>query len=184
MRGTVHASLDEPAPAYHDFAQSANVFDLLGERYQTAASHLALAKLAAGAGASRAALTQPRTSPGRCSRSLGAEARRRPTCAAVRATRQRQRAAPDERVHRHDADDAIVRRLVDASILPDLLAREIVDRGQDCTVRSARSCFVAPAPAATRAWWRRPGSIARARALTAARAAGGGTLERDGASSW
>ena len=37
--------------AYHDFAQSASVFELLGERYQAALSHLALARLAAKAGA-------------------------------------------------------------------------------------------------------------------------------------
>ena len=40
--------------------------------------------------------------------------------------RQRQRRAGHRAVHRTDADDAIVRRLVDASILPELLAREIV----------------------------------------------------------
>ena len=36
--------------AHHDFAQSANVFDLLGERYQAALSHLALGRLAARGG--------------------------------------------------------------------------------------------------------------------------------------
>src|SRR2546425_16896 len=41
--------------AYHDFAQSATVFDLLGERYQAALSHLALGRLAARAGSRPAA---------------------------------------------------------------------------------------------------------------------------------
>src|SRR6185295_10817221 len=55
VRGAVLASLGERDPAYHDFSQSANLFELLGERYQSASSHLALAKLAAGGGAGQTA---------------------------------------------------------------------------------------------------------------------------------
>ena len=40
-----------PADAYHDFAQSATLLDLLGERYQTALSHLAIGRLVARSGA-------------------------------------------------------------------------------------------------------------------------------------
>jgi hydrogenase-4 transcriptional activator len=122
VRGTVHASLDEPATAYHDFAQSATVFDLLGERYQTAASHLALAKLAARAGATRAALRSLNVA-GPLFSSLGAEADAADV-RDVRATVNGSTAAGTEPFI-HDAEDAVVRRLVDASLLPELLAREI-----------------------------------------------------------
>ena len=49
IRGAVHERSNRPAAAYHDFAQSANVFELLGERYQAALSQLALGRLAARA---------------------------------------------------------------------------------------------------------------------------------------
>ena len=121
VRGTVHASLDEPATAYHDFAQSATVFDLLGERYQTATSHLALAKLAARAGATSAALRSLNVA-GPLFSSLGAEADAADV-RKVRATVNGSGADASEPLI-HDADDAVVRRLVDASLLPELLARE------------------------------------------------------------
>ena len=44
-----------PQPAHHDFAQSANIFELLGERYQAALSQLALGRIAAAAGSRPAA---------------------------------------------------------------------------------------------------------------------------------
>ena len=40
-----------PNEAYHDIAQSASVFDLVGERYQAAVSQFALGRLAQDAGA-------------------------------------------------------------------------------------------------------------------------------------
>jgi tetratricopeptide (TPR) repeat protein len=49
-RGLVHERSDDVAAAHHDFAQSASVFDLLGERYPAALSQLALARLATAAG--------------------------------------------------------------------------------------------------------------------------------------
>src|SRR3954465_2218180 len=39
------------ADAYHDFSQSAALLDLLGERYQSGLSHLALGRLVAETGA-------------------------------------------------------------------------------------------------------------------------------------
>ena len=135
VRGTVHASLDEPATAYHDFAQSATVFDLLGERYQTAASHLALAKLAARAGATRAALRSLDLA-GPLFSSLGAEA----DAADVRKVRATVNGsgATGAEPFMHDAEDAVVRRLVDASLLPELLAREIRGRGRRAARRGGR----------------------------------------------
>ena len=123
VRGTVHANMDEPAPAYHDFSQSANVFELLGERYQTAASHLALAKLATRAGAARAALRSLDVA-GPLFSSLGAEA----DASEVRNVRATVNGSgplgPEP--FTQDGEDAVVRRLVDASLMPELLARELV----------------------------------------------------------
>src|SRR5204863_7838633 len=50
IRGTVHERSGRHSDAYHDFAQSANVFELLGERYHASLSHLALGRLAATMG--------------------------------------------------------------------------------------------------------------------------------------
>src|SRR5262249_12002430 len=51
LRGALHAKGGSAADAYHDFAQSVTLLDLLGERYQAALSHLALGRLVAHAGA-------------------------------------------------------------------------------------------------------------------------------------
>src|SRR5438034_215875 len=51
LRGALHAKNGSAADAYHDFAQSATLLDLLGERYQSALSHLALGRLVAETGA-------------------------------------------------------------------------------------------------------------------------------------
>jgi DNA-binding NtrC family response regulator/tetratricopeptide (TPR) repeat protein len=120
IRGTVHEQSNRPAPAHHDFAQSASVFDLLGERYNAALSHLALGRLAVK-GSNRSAaeryLNQASTTFG----TLGAEHDLRE----VEALRTSLNEAPrDQPVVFPDQDDAVVRRLVDAAILPDLLARE------------------------------------------------------------
>src|SRR5205814_2356888 len=51
LRGMLHARTSKGADAYHDFSQSATLLDLLGERYQSALSHLALGRLVAETGA-------------------------------------------------------------------------------------------------------------------------------------
>ena len=51
IRGTLREQRQRHSAASHDFAQSANVFDLLGERYQAALSQLGLGRLAAKGGA-------------------------------------------------------------------------------------------------------------------------------------
>ena len=48
--GLINEQTSRASAAYHDFAQSANVFDLLGERYQAALSHLSMGRLSAEAG--------------------------------------------------------------------------------------------------------------------------------------
>src|SRR5690606_34242906 len=55
IRGAIHERSLRASAAYHDFAQSANVFELLGERYQAALSQLALGRLAARSGTRQAA---------------------------------------------------------------------------------------------------------------------------------
>ena len=47
LRGALHAAAGRLSEAYHDIAQSASVFELVGEGYQSALSHLALGQLAA-----------------------------------------------------------------------------------------------------------------------------------------
>src|SRR5207253_8568080 len=51
LRGAYQARRGSAADAYHDFAQSATLLELLGERYEAALSHLALGRLVAQAGA-------------------------------------------------------------------------------------------------------------------------------------
>src|SRR6185295_19382003 len=51
LRGALHARTASAADAYHDFAQSATLLDMLGERYQAGLSHLALGRLVAETGA-------------------------------------------------------------------------------------------------------------------------------------
>jgi DNA-binding NtrC family response regulator/tetratricopeptide (TPR) repeat protein len=121
LRGMVHALADGAADAYHDFAQSAALLDLLGERYQAALSHLALGRLVAGTGARSVAerhLSQARA----VFPQLGAERDLADTDAARELLTQvgsgQYLGSPA------DADDAIVRRIVDAAALVDLLGRE------------------------------------------------------------
>jgi hydrogenase-4 transcriptional activator len=122
VRGEVHASLGDTASGYHDLAQSAAVFELLGERYQTATSHLSLARLAAGAGALRTAVRSLDIA-GPLFVSLGAEA----DAAEVRSLRGSVPSVLTEHAEllSSDSDDAVARRLVDASLLPRLLAQEL-----------------------------------------------------------
>ncbi len=141
IRGLVHEQSGRHSAAHHDFAQSANVFELLGERYQAALSQLALGRLAARAGSAATAdryLELARS----VFQTLGAErdleevaegaallARTPPAAAASAAG---------------DADEAIVRRLVDAAIFPELLARETATALLESVEADAAVVFVAP----------------------------------------
>jgi hydrogenase-4 transcriptional activator len=175
VRGALHWRSGQHALAYHDFAQSVNIFDLLGERYQTALAHLAVARLAADTGARAAA-----------ERSLGLAtpvfqmlgARRDLTdVATVRAVLD-ETGARGERVVELAADDAIVTRLADAAILPDLLARETVTTVQDITGLETVVAFVAPRGSDPRLLDFR--GCDRGEALALARAAADGAAERNG----
>jgi tetratricopeptide (TPR) repeat protein len=141
IRGLVHERSNRHSAAYHDFAQSANVFELLGERYQAALSQLSLGRLAAKAGNAVTAeryLALAET----VFKTLGAQrdldevaAARQPLVDAAPMTMAAASA---------DADEAIVRRLVDAAIFPELLARETATALLETMEADAVVVFVAP----------------------------------------
>jgi DNA-binding NtrC family response regulator/tetratricopeptide (TPR) repeat protein len=121
LRGAVHAKTSNAADAYHDFAQSATLLDLLGERYEAALSHLALGRLVAETGARSVAERHLNKALGTFQQ-LGAERD-------IDDTRAAQALLTTIGTGQYvispaDADDAIVRRIVDAAALPELLGRE------------------------------------------------------------
>jgi DNA-binding NtrC family response regulator/tetratricopeptide (TPR) repeat protein len=121
LRGSLHATRGAAADAYHDFAQSATLLDLLGERYQAALSHLALGRLVAQTGA-RSAAEHHLDRAFNVFQQLGAERDLADTAAARQLLSS---TGPGEYViSLADADEAIVRRVVDAAALPELLGRE------------------------------------------------------------
>jgi hydrogenase-4 transcriptional activator len=121
LRGVLNAQSGHAADAYHDVAQSATLLDLLGERYQAALSHLELGRLVARIGARSIAERHLHIAFG-VFEQLGAARDLADTRAAqdllVRGGEGGYVISPA------DADDAIVRRIVDAAALPELLGRE------------------------------------------------------------
>ncbi len=121
LRGRLHAAAGRASEAYHDFGQSVSLFELLGEKYQAGLSYLDLGRLSAASGArSRAAgyLTRAAT----IFESLGAAPSL--TDAQVALARLPAPASPEPALDALDGDDGIVRRIVNAAVLPALLARE------------------------------------------------------------
>jgi DNA-binding NtrC family response regulator/tetratricopeptide (TPR) repeat protein len=121
LRGLLHAKTSSGSDAYHDFSQSAALLELLGERYQSALSHLALGRLVAETGA-RSVAERHLNKALDIFQQLGAERD-------VNDTRAAQALLTTVGTGQYlispaDADDAIVRRIVDAAALPDLLGRE------------------------------------------------------------
>jgi len=122
LRGDLRARQNRTTEAYHDIAQSSSVFELVGERYQAAISQLALARLAAKAGAKSTADRHYQYAS-QVFQALGATRDLEQVHAAMAAA---QSPGTGEYVGSPaDADDALVRRLVDAAVMPDLLAREL-----------------------------------------------------------
>ena len=121
LRGRLNAVAGRATEAYHDFGQSVSVFDLLGEGYQAGLSYLELGRLAAAAGA-RSRATRYLTDAAAVFESLGAA----PDLADARdALTQVPATGTGGYVGvQMDGDDALVRRIVDASVMPALLARE------------------------------------------------------------
>jgi DNA-binding NtrC family response regulator/tetratricopeptide (TPR) repeat protein len=122
LRGDLRSRQGRATEAYHDIAQSSSVFELVGERYQAAISQLALARLAAKAGA-RSTSERHYGYAAQVFQALGATRDLEDVRAAMTVP-----AGPGTGEYvgsPADADDALVKRLVDAAILPDLLAREL-----------------------------------------------------------
>jgi len=121
LRGRVHAQGGRSTEAYHDYGQSVSVFDLLGERYQAGLSYLELGKLAGAAGA-RSRATRYLTDATTIFESLQAHpdlAETRAALASIPAV-----ATGGFVGVQMDGDAALVRRIVDASVTPALLAKE------------------------------------------------------------
>src|SRR5262249_57006430 len=106
--------------AYHDFAQSSTLLELLGERYQAALSRLALGRLVAQTGA-RSAAERHLDNALTVFQQLGAE--RDIGDAQIARTLLTTIGTGEYVISPADADDAIVRRIVDAAALLDLLVR-------------------------------------------------------------
>ena len=125
IRGLIREQAGQPQLAHHDFAQSANIFELLGERYQAALSQLALGRIAAAVG-SRPAAERNLDSATAVFKMLGAE-RDLDEAAAARGLLKQTLASPQP-AFTADAEEGIVRRLVDAAIFPELLSARDSDR--------------------------------------------------------
>jgi DNA-binding NtrC family response regulator len=139
LRGDLRARQTRTTEAYHDIAQSSSVFELVGERYQAAVSQLALARLASKAGAKSTADRHYQYAA-QVFESLGATRDLEQVRAAMTAT---QSPGTGEYVGSPaDADDALVRRLVDAAVLPDLLARELAAALLEAVTADAVVVFV------------------------------------------
>jgi len=170
VRGLLQAAEGRPNEAYHDIAQSVSVFELVGERYQAAVSHFALGRLARDAGARSVSdrhLTQARDE----FRALGSL---RDLDDAERALAGP--ATPGTGIYLGspaDADDAIVQRLVNASVLPDLLAHELVMAAREAVLAELAVVYVAPPGGDLRILASAGGDTAAARTLATAATAGG-----------
>ncbi len=164
LRGTMHAAAERLSEAYHDIAQSASVFELIGEGYQGALSHLALGRLASRAGVRSQAEHQFKLAASMFE-SLGAA---RDLLETQKATSKIPPAESTEPVVASiDADDAIVRRLVDAAAFPELLGHETAAAVRDTLDADCAVVFTSPSQGDLRliAWT--GGDADRARGIAA-----------------
>ena len=141
LRGEMHAASNEPADAYHDFAQSVTLLDLLGERYQSALSHLAIGRLVAQTGA-RSVAEHHLDRALSLFKQLGAERDLADTEAARELLTNV--GSGEYVISPADADDAMVRRIVDAAALPDLLGRETAAALVEAAAADGAIVFVEP----------------------------------------
>ena len=139
LRGALHARRGSAAEAYHDFAQSATLLDLLGERYQAGLSHLAMGRLVAETGA-RSVAERHLDKALAIFEQLGADRDLADTRSAQSLLTTV--GSGEYVISPADADDAIVRRIVDAAALPELLARETVQALLEAAAAEATVLFV------------------------------------------
>ncbi len=142
LRGALDAKHGSAADAYHAFAQSTTLLDLIGERYQAALSHLALGRLVAQAGA-RSVAQRHLAEAHDVFEQLGAERDRVDTDAATDLLQVPH--AGEYTISPATADDALVRRIVDAAALPELLGRETAEAMLEAATADASVVFVRPA---------------------------------------
>ena len=121
LRGRLNRTAGRSTEAYHDLGQSVSVFELLGERHQAGLSYLELGRLAASAGA-RSRATRYLTDAVSIFEALGAA----PDLGEARQALAETPAATTGGYVgvQMDGEDALVRRIVDAAVMPALLARE------------------------------------------------------------
>ncbi len=165
LRGTLNGSADRLSEAYHDIAQSASVFELIGEGYQLALSHLALGRLASRVGA-RSQAEHQFALAGSMFESLGAA---RDLVETQKAVSRLPTVEASDPLSSIDADDAVVRRLVDAAAFPELLGHETAAAVRDTLDADCAVVFVAPADGELRlvAWTGGDAERARGIALRA-----------------
>ena len=122
MRGRLHAAAGRSTEAYHDFGQSVSVFDLLGRGVSGRAS----ATWSSGGWPPPPGRARGRDRlPDRCRDDLRSPRRVTGSAGARAALNQVPAATTGGYVGvQMDGDDALVRRMVDASALPALLARD------------------------------------------------------------
>jgi len=169
LRGRLHGAAGRATEAYHDFGQSVSVFDLLGEGYQTGLSYLELGRLAASVGA-RSRATRYLTDAAAIFESLGAA----PDLVEARVALDRIPAiATGGYVGvQMDGDDTLVRRIVDASVMPALLARDGATALLEASDGTAAVLYVQPQNGQIQLLGTAGCDAATARALAAAAARG------------
>jgi hydrogenase-4 transcriptional activator len=165
LRGTLHGSADRLSEAYHDIAQSASVFELIGEGYQAALSHLALGRLASRVGARSQAEHQFALAASMFE-ALGAA---RDLVETQKAATRLPSVEATDPLSSIDGDDAVVRRLVDAAAFPQLLGHETAAAVRDTLDADCAVVFIAPAEGDLKlvAWTGGDADRARAIALRA-----------------
>jgi len=168
LRGAIHGAAGRLSEAYHDIAQSASLFELIDEGYQGALSHLALGQLATRAGVRSQAEHQFKVAASMFE-SLGAARDLLDTQKAAALMPPAESSEPV--VAAIDADDAVVRRLVDAAAFPELLGHETAAAVRDTLDAECAVVFVAPPQGDLRVIAATGGDVDRARAI-ASQAAG------------
>ena len=163
---SLHAKSDAAPPTRTTISRRARRCSICSANaIRPALSHLALGRLVAQ---NRRAIGRRATSRSRRSTTFDA-ARRRARCRPTRARRarcSRRSGSGEYLISPSDADDAIVRRIVDAAALPDLLGRETAVGAARGRVRRRRRRVHRPARRDTRVIAHAGCDMATARALT------------------